>query len=116
MDIYEIWFNLREGVSDTAFADAARTYLDHLKAEGHLATWRLTRRKLGLGPPSLPEFHLSLEFDGLAGLDTVFVRVSTRADPVEGFHHAVNGKVKDTLFALYRDFPDAHRVIGQERF
>jgi hypothetical protein len=116
MDIYEIWFNLREGVSDMAFAVAARGYLDHLEAEGHLASWRLTRRKLGLGPSFLPEFHLSLEFEGLARLDAAFVSVSTRADPVEGFHHAVNGKVKDTLFALYRDFPDAHRVTGQERF
>lgn len=116
MDIYEIWFNLREGVSDLAFADAARAYLDHLKATGGLKAWRLTRRKLGLGPPSLPEFHLSLEFDGLAGLDAAFVTVSSRADPVESFHHAVNSKVRDTMFALYRDFPDAHRVTGQERF
>ena len=116
MDVYDIWFNLREGVSDMAFAEAARGYLDHLKAAGHLAAWRLTRRKLGLGPSFIPEFHLSLEFDGLARLDAAFVSVSTRADPVEGFHHAVNGKVKDTVFALYRDFPDAHRVTGQERF
>lgn len=116
MDVYEIWFNLREGVSDTAFVEAARGYLDHLKAAGHLASWRLTRRKLGLGPSFIPEFHLALEFDGLARLDAAFVSVSTRADPVEGFHHAVNGKVKDTVFALYRDFPDAHRVTGQERF
>jgi len=116
MDVYEIWFNLRDGVSDMAFAEAARGYLDHLKAAGHLASWRLTRRKPGLGPSLLPEFHLSLDFDGLARLDGAFVSVSTRAHPVEGFHHAVNGKVKDTVFALYRDFPDAHRVIGQERF
>lgn len=116
MDVYDIWFNLRDGVSDMAFAEAVRAYLDHLKAAGHLASWRLTRRKLGLGPAFIPEFHLSLEFDGLARLDAAFVSVSARVDPVEGFHHAVNGKVKDTVFALYRDFPDAHRVAGQERF
>jgi hypothetical protein len=42
--------------------------------------------------------------------------VSTRADPVESFHHAVNSKVQDIFFALYRDFPDPQRVRGQEKF
>lgn len=56
------------------------------------------------------------EFDGLARLDAAFVTVSTRGDPVEGFHRAVNGKVKEPVFALYRGFPDAHRVAAQERF
>jgi hypothetical protein len=42
--------------------------------------------------------------------------VASRADPVESFHHAVNSKVQDVVFALYRDFPDATRVQGQEKF
>jgi hypothetical protein len=33
-------------------------------------------------------------------------RVSSRADPVESFHQAVNSKVRDIFFAPYRDFPD----------
>jgi hypothetical protein len=49
-------------------------------------------------------------------LDAAFARVSTRADPVESFHHAVNSKVQDIFFALYRDFPDPQRVRGQEKF
>jgi hypothetical protein len=32
--------------------------------------------------------------------------VSSRADPVESFHQAVNSKVRDIFFAPYRDFPD----------
>jgi hypothetical protein len=28
----------------------------------------------------------------------------------------VNSKVQDIFFALYRDFPDANRVAGQEKF
>ena len=48
MDIYHIWFNLKEGVSDIEFVEKSRTYLDHLKAMGTVADYRITRRKLGL--------------------------------------------------------------------
>ncbi|MGH8706507.1 MAG: DUF6614 family protein [Burkholderiales bacterium] len=49
-------------------------------------------------------------------MQSAFDAVSSRTDPVESFHHAVNSKVQDVFFALYRDFPDAHRVRGQEKF
>jgi hypothetical protein len=116
MDIYHIWFNLKEGVKDTDFADAARAYFEHLKSKQSLVSYRITRRKLGLGHPSLPEWHAWLEFDGLAQIDQAFSNVASRANPVESFHQAVNSKVTDLMFALYRDFPDAVRQRGQERF
>ncbi len=75
-----------------------------------------TRRKLGLGPDHLPEFHIMLDFENLSHLDAAFHHVSTRSNPVESFHQAVNAKVKDLIFALYRDFPDPGRVRGQEKF
>ncbi len=62
------------------------------------------------------EFHLMVEFEDLAQVDRVFGHVATRAEPVESFHQAVNSLVKDTIFALYRDFPDAVRQRGQEKF
>ena len=116
MDIYHIWCNLKEGVRDLEFCSAATQYLDHLKAEGRLQDYRITRRKLGLGPAQLPEFHILLEFEDLAQLDHAFRQVASRGDPVESFHHAVNSKVRDVLFALYRDFPDPARIRGQEKF
>lgn len=116
MDVYHIWCNLKEGVKDTDFTDSAREYLEHLKTNGLITQYRITRRKLGLGPVQFPEFHLTLECDGLAQLDQAFNHVATRTDPVEGFHRAVNSKVRDALFALYRDFPDPVRVHGEEQF
>ena len=116
MDIYHVWFNLKEGVKDVEFTDSARAYFDHLRAEQRLASYRITRRKLGLGHPNLPEWHVTLEFDNLAQMDRAFESVSTRKGPVESFHHAVNSKVTDLFFALYRDFPDAWRERGEERF
>ena len=116
MDIYHIWCNLKEGVKDSLFCDRAQAYFDHLKTQGKIAGYRITRRKLGLGPAHLPEFHLMIEVDGLAQLDEAFNHVASRADPVEGFHHGVNSLVSEIFFALYRDFPDPVRQRGEERF
>lgn len=113
---YHVWCDLRPGASDMEFAAAARRYLDALKEAGHLTGWRLSRRKLGFAPPDLGEFHIVMDFATLADLDTAFAAVSERTDPVEGLHHAVNSRVTNFKAALYRDFPDTHRVTGAERF
>lgn len=116
MNIYHVYCNLKDGVMDTDFTDSAIGYLSHLKEKGQIHDFRVTRRKLGLGPSALPNFHIMMEFENLAQLDDAFENVSSRTDPAESFHHAVNSKVKDTMFALYRDFPDDHRARGQEKF
>lgn len=95
---------------------SARKYLDHLKEAGHLVSYRLTRCKLGLAPPQLREWHIAIDFENLTQMDNAFNRVASRADPVESFHHAVDSKVEDIFFALYREFPDSTRVTGQETF
>jgi len=113
---YHGWFDLKEGESDVGFADALGAYLGHLKGQGLIAGWRLTRRTLGLGPPQLPEFNVVIEVESLSQLDGALNRVASRADPIEGLHHAVNSRVRNLFFALHRDFPDPQRVRGQERF
>ena len=57
-----------------------------------------------------------IEVEGLAQLDRAFATVSPRAGPIESIHAAVNQKVCDLRAALYRDFPDAQRVRGEEKF
>jgi Family of unknown function (DUF6614) len=116
VDIYHVWCNLKPGVGDIAFAEGVATYLGHLKEAGLIVGWRLMRRKLGLGPASLGEFHLMIEVKDLAQLDAAFARVASRAEPTEGFHFGVNSLVTDAVFALYRDFPDAVRQRGEEKF
>ena len=64
----------------------------------------------------LGEFHIQIEVEGLAQLDAAFGHVAGRAEPVEGLHFGVNSMVRNARFALYRDFPDAVRERGQERF
>ena len=116
MDIYHVWCNLKPGVGDMEFVEGVRSYLGRLKQNGQLRAYRITRCKLGFRPPQLREFHITLEFDDMAQMQSAFDTVSSRADPVESLHHAVNSKVQDVIFALYRDFPDATRVQGQEKF
>lgn len=116
MDIYNIWCDLKPGESDTQFVRDVNNYLGGLIDSGDLTAFRIMRRKLGLGPSALGEFHLLLEFKGLSQLDEAFGRVASRQDPIESFHHAVNSKVTNLTFALYRDFPDAVRVEGEEKW
>ena len=114
MDVYEISVDLAPGVRDTDFADALEGYLGRLAGEGRIETWRLLRRKLGLGAGA--EFKVLIETRDLAQLDAAFAAVSARTDPIEQAHHAVNSLVTNFRAALYRDFPDPHRVRGEERF
>lgn len=116
MDIYHIWCDLKPAVKDLDFVQAADAYLAQLVRAEQLVTYRITRRKLGLGHGDLGEFHLWLEFNNLAQLDAAFNQVASRTNPVETFHHAVNSKVANVAFALYRDFPDASREPGAELF
>jgi hypothetical protein len=116
MDLYHIWCNLQPGVSDVEFCGAVDRYLGRLRDEGRIAGHRLMRRKLGLGPRELGEFHIQIEVEDLAQLDRAFREVSRREGPIEALHHAVNRQARDVQFALYRDFPDAHREHGEEKF
>ncbi len=116
MDIYHIWCNLKPGAKDLDFCDKVDAYLGHLSDQGMIHGHRITRRKLGLGPREFPEFHITLEVADLAQLDVAFTHVASRAGVVEGFHHAVNSLTTDVKFALYRDFPDAVRETGEEKF
>jgi hypothetical protein len=115
MDLYHIWCDLKPGVRDVTLVEAARSYLGRLKSDGLIEDWRLTRCKLGFGA-GLGEFHLMIETKNLAQLETAFQHVSTRAEPIEGLHHGLNSLVQNARFALYRDFPDAHRRFGEEKF
>jgi Family of unknown function (DUF6614) len=106
MDYYQIWFNLKDSTRAGEFCEAVEGYLGHLRGHGLIEGYRLTRRKLGFGPPQLGEFNISIETRDLAQLERAFQRVATREGEVETLHRAVFSAVKDLTTALYRDFPD----------
>ena len=116
MDYYHGWFDLKPGIKDTDFARSLAQYMTHLKDKGLIEGWKLSRRKLGLAPGDLGDFHLVIETKNMAQLDEAFQHVATRAEPVESVHFGVNSKVQNARFGLYRDFPDAVRREGEEKF
>ena len=116
MNYYHTWFDLKAGAKDMEFARSMAHYMDHLKEQGLIEGWRLTRRKLGFGPGELGEFHIVMETKDLAQLDAAFNHVATRRDPVESVHFGVNSQVENLKIALYRDFPDCFRHEGEEKF
>jgi hypothetical protein len=116
MNIYHVWCDLKPGVGDLDFSEKVGTYLGHLKERGVIDGFRLTRKKLGLAPAALGDFHLMIEVRDLAQLDAAFEHVAGRREPVEGFHFGVNSLVTNATFALYRDFPDPVRHAGEEKF
>lgn len=118
MNVYQAFFSLKEGVRDLDFVKALTETMTYLQTRGDLVTWHLLRRKLGLGPKELGEFHLMMEFEGLEQLDNAFGHIATRSGDVEGKlskHHGVNHMIDKITFSLYRDFPDPERE-GQGLF
>lgn len=109
MQHYHMWFNLIDSRKDLEFARALDAYMTHLKSQGRIEGWSLTRRKFGFGPDGLGEFHCVVRTTDLAQLDQAFSLVATRAGEVESLHRPVYSAVKDFRSALYRDFPDPER-------
>jgi hypothetical protein len=107
MDVYHIWCDLKDGREDAAFASAVAAYLNHHKAGGRIESWRLLRRKLGLGPDGQGEFHVMIETKDLAQLDRAFRPAASRSGEVEKLHSAVYSRVTNARFGLARDFPDS---------
>jgi hypothetical protein len=103
-------------VYESAFSEGVAKYLDHLRAQGLIESWRLTRRKLGLAPADLGDFHLMIEVKDLAQLDRAFDHVAERSEPTEGFHFGVNserrltphGRAVDRRLERLADTPHRH--------
>lgn len=110
MDHYHIWCNLRPGIKDLDFVDRVQRYMDHLRTQGTIEGFEMSRRKLGFGPEVLGEFHVVIHVKDLGQLDQAFSLAATRSGDVERLHGAVYGSVTDFVAALYRDFPDPVRV------
>ena len=106
MDVYHIWCDLKDSTEDKVFSNAVTAYLTRLQAEGVIARWRLMRRKLGLAPADMQDFHVMIETRSLSQLDEAFRLVAPREGPVEELHHEVYSRVCNLRFALYRDYPD----------
>ncbi len=107
-DIYHIWADKKQGINDVDFANNMRNFLQRLVDENKMQSFRITRCKLGFRSiQDLPEWHIMMEFTGLAQLDDAFGRVVPRQGEMERSHVSFNKFVSDNIqHALYRDWPD----------
>ncbi len=110
MNVYHIWFNLKDTHKDVEFAGSLSAYMGYMKERGLIHGFRLTRRKLGFGPPELGEFHAEIQTETLAQLDDAFSAVAARSGELERLHAKVYSQITDFRAALYRDFPDTERM------
>ena len=78
---------------------------------------KLIANALGVPPPQMIEMgkRHGVPVAALVGAKEHAIR-QVSAGVVEDVHHAVNSRVQNAFFALYRDFPDATRLYGEERF
>ena len=109
MNYYHVWCNLKDSSKDLEFCRAVDAYLGHLRTQGHIQSFSVTRRKFGFGPQELGEFHVTIVVQNLTKLDDAFRLVATRSGEIERLHAAVFSAVINLKTALYRDFPDEER-------
>lgn len=111
MDIYHVWADKEGDISDGEWVRRMRDFLDVLVSEGRMSGYRITRCKMGFRSiADLPEWHIMMEFTGLAQMDEAFGRVAPREGHLEDLHGGFNGFVSGNIqHALYRDWPDADR-------
>ena len=107
-DIYHIWADKKQGISDLDFANNIRRFLQTLVDERRMNSFRITRCKLGFRSiQDMPEWHIMMEFDNMAQLDEAFGRVIPKQGNLEKDHVSFNKFVEGNIqHALYRDWPD----------
>ena len=109
MNIYHIWCDKQEGITDSDWVKNMREFLDQLVSESRMASYRITRCKMGFRSiQDLPEWHIMMEFTSMAQMDAAFDRVAPQQGELETKHRSFNQFVADNIqHALYRDWPDA---------
>src|SRR6056300_14261 len=107
MDIYHIWADKDGDITDQEFVKNMQSFLEHLKSEGKMESYRITRCKMGFRSLDIPEWHIMMEFRNMAQMDAAFERVAPLEGELETKHRSFNQFVADNIqHALYRDWPD----------
>jgi hypothetical protein len=81
MDIYTIWADKEDSITDLEFVNNMKDFLQHLVDEGKMESYRITRCKMGFRSiADMPEFMILMEFTDMGQMDSAFKRVA----PLEG--------------------------------
>lgn len=105
MDIYHIWCDKKGNISDIDWVANMKQFLDHLRDEGRMVSYRITRCKMGFRSMDIPEWHIMMEFNDMAQLEQAFQRVAPLEGELETKHKSFNQFSDNLQHAYYRDWP-----------
>lgn len=108
MDIYHIWADKSDDISDLDWVTNMKGFLQHLVDEDKAVSYRVTRCKMGFRSiQDLPEWHIMIEFNDMTQLENAFKRVAPLKGELEDKHKSFNQFVSGNIqHAYYRDWPD----------
>lgn len=108
MDIYHIWADKSDDISDIDWVNNMKGFLQHLVDENKAVSYRVTRCKMGFRSiQDLPEWHIMIEFTDMTQLENAFKRVAPLKGELESKHKSFNQFVSGNIqHAYYRDWPD----------
>ena len=95
MDIYTIWADKEGDISDLDWVNGMKSFFDHLKSEGKLEDYRITRCKMGFRSiANMPEWMILMEFKDMGQMDLAFKRVAPLAGELQfNTHCSVIGQI-----------------------
>ena len=107
MNIYTIYADHKDNITAHDFVTKMSLFLDKLVQHGKMATYRITRMKLGFRSMDLPEFRIDMEFENMQALDDAMT-ITIADNDVDRVHTGFNQYVDVGTIQhfLYRDFPD----------
>jgi hypothetical protein len=110
MTAYLCMIDLKSDARALAFAAALESWLELLRDEGRIDSWRLMRRKLNLAGDDFGDFLLEISVRDLAQLDAAFRFLGRGGDEAVTRYDRMNQHIARVRYALYRPFPDPERV------
>ena len=107
MDIYTIWADKEDNITDIDWVNNMKGFFNHLVSEGKMESYRITRCKMGFRSiTDMPEWMILMEFTDMAQLEAAFKRVEPLEGELEDKHKSFNQFVKGNIqHALFRDWP-----------
>jgi hypothetical protein len=107
-DLYTIWADKEDNISDIDWVAGMRRFFDHLVAEDRMLGYRITRCKMGFRSiADMPEWMIIMEFRDMAQMELAFKRVAKKEGELEEKHQSFNQFVSGNIqHALFRDWPD----------
>jgi hypothetical protein len=106
MNLYHCMIELHDDAKALSFAAACDAWLSRLRSRGHIRSWRLLRRKMGLASGHHTDFLLEIEVDGLTQLEEAFAALSRADDEDERRYQILHQMIGRAEIGLYRPYPD----------